>query len=202
MTDDDVQPGEDHKALRRHALVGAAFNRIATSGLEGLRTRDVAADAGVNIATLHYYFPTKEALIRGVVGHALLHFRDVMPHEGSAAAQLRWHLTALRQLLKEDTDLFAVLSELTLRAPRDPVIAEILKDTDDPWHRKVADLLRRGIAEGCLDPELNPEDAAALMIAAIKGISLSTVAALRPVRVDQTFDQLERWLGLHHRDGP
>jgi len=202
VTDDEVQPGEDHKAFRRQALVSAAFSRIAASGLEGLRTRDVAADAGVNIATLHYYFPTKEGLIRGVVGHALLHFRDVMPHEGSAAEQLRWHLTALRQLLKEDTDLFAVLSELTLRAPRDPVIAEILKDTDDPWHRKVADLLRRGIDEGCLDATLIPDDAAALMIAAIKGISLSTVAALRPMRIDQTFDQLERWLGLVPRSGP
>src|SRR5947208_9570069 len=34
------------------------------------RTRDVAAKVGVNIATLHYYFPTKEKLIRGVVGYA------------------------------------------------------------------------------------------------------------------------------------
>ena len=50
---------------RRHDLVQAAFRGIAERGFEGLRTRDVAADAGVNIATLHYYFPTKEALIRG-----------------------------------------------------------------------------------------------------------------------------------------
>ena len=45
----------------------AAYKRLAEAGFEGLRTRDVAADAGVNIATLHYYFPSKEALIRGVV---------------------------------------------------------------------------------------------------------------------------------------
>jgi AcrR family transcriptional regulator len=202
VTDNDVQPGEDHKAFRRKALVGAAFNRIAEAGFEGLRTRDVAADAGVNIATLHYYFPTKEALIRGVVGHAVLRFHDAMPHEGSAADQLRWHLAALRRLLKEDTDLFAVLGELTLRAGRDPIIAEILKDTDEPWHRMVSDLLRRGIEQGCLDANLNPDDAAALMIAAIKGISLSTVAERRPARIEQTLDQLERWLGLSPTDSP
>jgi AcrR family transcriptional regulator len=187
---------------RRQALTEAAFRRIAESGLEGLRTRDVAADAGVNIATLHYYFPTKESLIRGVVASALLRFRESMPNEGSAAEQLRWHLSALRQLLKEETDLFVVLGELSLRAPRDPVIAQIMKDTDDPWHRKMAELLRRAIAEGCLDPELNPDDTAALMIVAIKGIIFSTVAALRPMRVDQTFDQLERWLGLRPRHEP
>lgn len=202
MGHEHVQPGEDHKTRRRQELVAAALRRIAEGGLEGLRTRDVAADAGVNVATLHYYFPTKESLIRGVVASALLRFRETMPKEGSAAEQLRWHLSALRTLLKEDTELFAVLGELSLRAPRDPVIAQILKDTDDPWHRNVAELLRRAIAEGCLDPDLNPDDAAALMIAAIKGISHSTVAALRPMRVDQTFDQLERWLGLRPREGP
>src|SRR5205823_12230072 len=58
------------KEDRRRALVLAAFGQIAERGFEGLRTREVAAEAGVNIATLHYYFPTKEALIRGVVAHA------------------------------------------------------------------------------------------------------------------------------------
>ena len=38
----------------RQALIGAAYQRIANDGFEGLRTRDVAADVGVNIATLHY----------------------------------------------------------------------------------------------------------------------------------------------------
>src|SRR5205809_67708 len=56
---------------RRGALVRAAYNQIAERGFEGLRTREVAGEAGVNIATLHYYFPTKEKLIEGVVEHEL-----------------------------------------------------------------------------------------------------------------------------------
>jgi len=56
---------------RRQELVLAAFHQIAEHGFEGLRTREVAAEARVNIATLHYYFPTKEALIRGVLEHAM-----------------------------------------------------------------------------------------------------------------------------------
>ena len=61
-------PEAEPRFDRRRALVAAAYTRIANEGFEGLRTRDVAADVGVNIATLHYYFPTKEALIRGVIG--------------------------------------------------------------------------------------------------------------------------------------
>ena len=43
---------------------------------------------------------------------------------------------------------------------------------------------------------LQPEDVAALLIAAIKGVSMPTMGSFRPERIDQTFDQLERWLGL------
>src|SRR5215510_5050461 len=111
----DAQP----KADRRQALAAAAYRRIADGGFEGLRTRDVAADVGVNIATLHYYFPTKEALIRSVIGHAMGRFQETLPRDGPPSSQLRGHLDALARLLAEDQQLWAVMGELVLRAPRD-----------------------------------------------------------------------------------
>lgn len=39
---------------------------IADAALEKFRTRDVAAKAGINTATLHHYFPTKEDLILAI----------------------------------------------------------------------------------------------------------------------------------------
>jgi hypothetical protein len=45
--------GGSTREKRRQELVQAAFNLIAEHGFEGLRTRDVAAEVGVNIATLH-----------------------------------------------------------------------------------------------------------------------------------------------------
>src|SRR5438093_10595215 len=102
MPPDDESVAATPKADRRRALVAAAYRRIASDGFEGLRTRDIAADVGVNIATLHYYFPTKEALIRGVIGHAMQRFRATLPEDGTPADRLRAHLRALAQLLKED----------------------------------------------------------------------------------------------------
>ncbi len=200
MLPDDTNIEDQSTSTRREDLVRAAFNRIAEAGFEGLRTRDVAADAGVNVATLHYYFPSKEALIRGVVGHAMLRFSQSMPRDGSAADQLRWHLAFLRHLLKEDTELFAVVAELTLRAPRDPVIADVLRNTDEPWHRKVAGLLQSAHDQGCIDANIDPEGGAAFIIATIKGLSLPANPEVHGKRVDQTFDQLERWLGLSPED--
>src|SRR5437764_8581464 len=108
---------EPLKPDRRHALISAAYQRLARDGFEGLRTRDVAADAGVNIATLHYYFPSKEALIRAVVGQAMQRFMETMPRQGAAVEQLRGHLRALLALIKQDRQLWAVMGELVLRAP-------------------------------------------------------------------------------------
>src|ERR671939_1608366 len=124
-------PSAEPKPDRRQALVAAAYQRIAADGFEGLRTRDVAADVGVNVATLHYYFPTKEALIRSVVGRAMQRFVATMPGQGSALDQLRGHLRALADLLKADHELWAVMGELVLRAPRDADLARIFRQTDD-----------------------------------------------------------------------
>ena len=56
---------------RRRSLVQAAFQLIAQGGFEQLRTRDIAARAGVNIATLHDYFARKEDIIQSVVEYLL-----------------------------------------------------------------------------------------------------------------------------------
>src|SRR5258708_299391 len=72
---------------RRHELVRATFAMIAKNGLEGLRTRDIADLVGVNIATLHYYFPTKESLIKAVLDQAMTRFRSTLTPHGSPADQ-------------------------------------------------------------------------------------------------------------------
>ena len=194
--EDGGRAAAEPKADRRRALVAAAYRRIATDGFEGLRTRDVAADVGVNIATLHYYFPTKEALIRSVIGHAMERFIDTMPGDGTPVDQLRGHLRALARLLRDDQQLWTVMGELVLRAPRDADLERIFRQTDAYWHRTLRDLIRRCIEQGAINPELDPDVAAALMIVAIKGLSLPTVAGFEPELADQVFRQFDRLLGM------
>lgn len=180
----------------------AAYKRIASDGFEGLRTRDVAADAGVNIATLHYYFPTKEALIRGVIGQAMQKFLESMPETGTPEEQLRGHLRTIARLLKEDKQLWAVMGELVLRAPRDPDLEHIFRQTDAYWHKTLGGLIRRCLEAGSIYPDLEPDDTAALMIVAIKGLSLPTVGSFQPELTDQVFRQFDRLLGLKEPSQP
>jgi len=194
--DDAALAAEQPRPDRRQALVAAAFQRIASEGFEGLRTRDVAGDAGVNIATLHYYFPTKEALIRGVIGHAMQRFAATIPSQGSGLEQLQGHLRALSRLIKDDQQLWAVMGELVLRAPRDPDLAQTFHQSDAFWHRTLRDLIVRCIMSGAANDQLDADDAAALTIAAIRGLSLPTVGGVDVGRVNRVFRQLERMLGL------
>jgi AcrR family transcriptional regulator len=179
---------------RRQALIEAAFNEIAERGFEGLRTRKVAAGVGVNIATLHYYFPTKEALIRGVVELSMQRFRSTLTSHGSSADQLRGLLHAVRTLLREDPRLGKVMAELALRSARDPALKHIMEQTNDAWHRTVRALLRRAVRDGHLRPELDSDDVAAIVVATLASMTVPAVAGA--TRMDQAFRQLERWLGI------
>lgn len=179
---------------RREALVTAAFHQLAERGFEGLRTRDVAGEAGVNIATLHYYFPTKEKLIEAVVERAMQMFRTTLEPHGSPSDQLRNHLRAARRLMKDEPQLGIVMGELALRSARDPAIARIMSETNDGWHRTVRGVLRRAVKAGNLRPEMDSDEVAAMIVATLTSMMLPTASG--GTRSDQALRQLERWLGL------
>jgi AcrR family transcriptional regulator len=59
--DELVRSGRD-AALTRRALVRAARRRFATEGYRATTVRQIAADAGVNVALINRYFVSKEGL--------------------------------------------------------------------------------------------------------------------------------------------
>ena len=52
----------------RRVLLDAAEECFAKAGFAGATTRQMAARAGVNVATLHYHFGSKEELFQAVSG--------------------------------------------------------------------------------------------------------------------------------------
>lgn len=189
----EARPPSALSERRRQELVLAAYREIAEHGFEGLRTREVAAEVGVNIATLHYYFPTKESLIRGVLDHAMGRFRSTLAPHGSPGDQLRNHLRAVRKLLLEEPELGAVMAELALRASRDADIGAIVDGTFDAWTTTTRGLLRRAVKAGAMRPELDSAPVAALIVATLSSLTLPPMA---DTRGDDALRQLERWLGI------
>lgn len=180
---------------RSQALILAAYHSIAEKGFEGLRLREIAAQVGLNHATLHHYFPTKEALVQAVVLYVTQRLAQTTASpEGTPVDQLRSHLRLLQQRMREEPALFIALSEIGLRAQRDPVIRAAVQQRVEEWHAFLTSILKAGIKQGNWPEDLDAEAVASAIIALIQSISLN--ARLLPKRAEQAMKQLEHWLNL------
>lgn len=184
----------DDPGRRRLALLQAAFDVIAELGFEGLRTRAVAERAGVNVATLHYYFPTKQALVEGVAQFlgarfSLLHGDAPAPTGYAALDRLRQEFADGRYYMEHERGMLAVLQEFTSRGRRDAEVQKIVNMMRGYWRKGLEDMVRTGLAEGTFRPELDAEETIVMLMAAFSGLG---------DRWGEEFDLLgramERWL--------
>ena len=185
---------------RRHDLLEAAYQLIGEGGLEGLRTRAIAARAGVNISTLHYYFGTKEDLLVAVVEHASSKFTS--PPAASERqrapdplASLRAHLEASWRTFQTTPHLSTVLQELVLRGQRDPATRAAFRALHDGWNGIVEQFLRREIKAGALRSDLDPRAAARLVTSFIIGAMVQLGVNPKAFEFLDLARKLERWLG-------
>jgi AcrR family transcriptional regulator len=193
-----------HGEAQRRALVLAAKYIIAEDGFERLRTRDVAARAGVNIATLHYYFATKEDLIRAVVDRLQREFEEIHDPEAPVAigarAAIRREYTDEMYHLRQDPSTYAALLEIATRSLHDPFIRRMMRQIDADWRRYLETLLVEGNASAALRPGIDIPSAAALLIVFFKGFIIQMLTLPDTFSPDATFAAFER--SLFKEDSP
>jgi len=160
---------------RRRELVLAAYQLIAETGLEKLRTRDIAAKVGINISTLHYYFETKEELIAAVVDHMTELFRTLrapLPSNATALEELRHAFVTQAYRRRVEPWLDLVVQEMMLRARRDEKVRARLELMLLGWNGYVEAVIARGVRDGDFARDLDPKLAAAIITAHSMGSNL------------------------------
>jgi AcrR family transcriptional regulator len=162
--------------LRQQAIVAAAFELLTERGFEGLRIRDVAARVGINSATLHYYFPAKEDLIRAVFTYTSeSYLADLAPDvdEPDTASEAR---RALRREFRNSRhwrttrpELLAATREFAMRAHRHPDLRQLLEERNRIWRGTIEAFLSRGIEEGEFRSDLDVRACATLLMSFLWG---------------------------------
>lgn len=180
---------------RRQEILEAAYAVVAEKGLEGLRTRDVAGRAGVNIATLHYYFGTKDALVMALVHDVPKTFALKRPPASrKARTPLRAHLEDAWYVFSSTPHLATVLQELTLLAHRDPTARAAFKGIHDGWNVLVEQVLRQGIEDGSIRKEVEPRSGARMITSFIMGALLQLGVNPKAFEFEDIARKLERLL--------
>jgi len=172
----EISPIEKRRAPnddRRAAIAKAARELIVEKGVEGLRTRDIAERVGINVATLHYHVPSKEALIELVAESLQVFFR------GQSIARPRAHLSAVekmdfefvdfRETVFERPEIMLVFSELMERGRRDERIAEAILPVKKKWRQILVELLSEGVSEGAYRQDLDPDAFATILMSTMIG---------------------------------
>ncbi|MFL5826286.1 MAG: TetR/AcrR family transcriptional regulator [Thermoleophilaceae bacterium] len=130
MADSDRHPQTNGRD-RRDAILRAALQLIGRQGMHAVTHRDVAAEAGVPLASTTYYFESKGELLTEAL---LLFVRDELERlEGAAASfegvtaspeQVADAMTAEVQRTLDHPEQQVAQFELYLQATRDPQLAK------------------------------------------------------------------------------
>jgi AcrR family transcriptional regulator len=155
---------------RTVAILDAACRVIARDGALGLHMKAVADEAGVSKALVHYYFATREELLRRAFGHAESALDRSVEVELAGLATGRERLERALMLGLEAyaaaPDGRGLWNEVWSSATFDPALRPLMRDWYGTWLSRLRGLLEDGIADGSIRALPDPQ-AAALRLGAL-----------------------------------
>ncbi|MGY3477842.1 TetR/AcrR family transcriptional regulator [Bradyrhizobium ottawaense] len=154
---------------KRAEILGAAIRCFIRDGFRGASTTDICAEAGISPGHLYHYFPSKEAIIEAMIDLGLA--RSAERFEKILAATDV--IEALLVDIEETSLRFRPAQILNLdglaEAARNPDFAEIIERHTAAVRRMWSDSLRRAQSQGRVDPGLDPDATANILIAIVDG---------------------------------
>ena len=181
--------GQRRAGRRKVAVLEAAGRVIAERGADATRFADVAAESGVPVSTLQYYFGSREDLLVAAFRHAsgteiaaleaeIAALDDPWQQLGhvvaSAVAGYQGGTTGSGRLWIESWHFGIRDAEMRADAVRDY----------GAWRGLVAGVIRRGRAAGRFAPQQSPETIAVLAIALVDGVGIPLALADPQITAD------------------
>jgi AcrR family transcriptional regulator len=142
---------------RRQAILDAAVAVIARRGVRGLRVEQVAAEAGVAVSLIYYYFVNRAGLVRATLDHAN---ERVAARSGGSVEEI-----LLAELEESAHDPSVVWGEVLASAVFEPSLRDGLREASESW----TDLVEQAIGS---------RDSAERLTALVDGLSARWLAGV------------------------
>jgi TetR/AcrR family transcriptional repressor of nem operon len=161
----------------RAFLLRTAAVVFAERGYTGTALSDLIAASGLTKGAFYFYFQSKAALALAVLRDQqdrwLHQISERVLSAGTAIEQFRALTPAMLDLLTAEPGAWSV-TRLTKDMAADPATAEAVSKPMARWVDLIADIVRRGQADGDLRPGLDPQHAAVVLVGAFDGLKALT----------------------------
>lgn len=121
----------------RHRMVETTARILREEGFKETTVRRIAAEAHVNIASVRYYFGSKEELIGLALDYMMGNFENIVSYLDDprypAKERLRRYMTAYFQLAKKHPALFKSISRPSSAAASDTYFVYLTLIYDQCW---------------------------------------------------------------------
>lgn len=164
-------PRAARKAAQPQNILAAALKAFGEKGFAATRMEDVAKHAGITKGAIYLYFPSKQALLEGLVRRDLsptigLVGAGLRKHEGPIEPALRMILTTAQQFMRGDV-LPTYVRLIVAESGNFPDIARFhLTEIVSAVLGSLSDLMERAMARGEIR-RMDPETAARLFMAPV-----------------------------------
>lgn len=163
-------------AAKKLEILRAAGRCFERSGFDGASISQICTEAGISPGHLYHYFPSKEAIVEGIVAAALDRVSSLFDGLTKRKNLISALLDTIEEAMKPGDMQWPIKNKLSLdikaEARRNPVIAKALARHNESQHHMLSMLLREAQLNREIDITLNVTTAADAILCILAGIEL------------------------------
>ncbi|MBL6082306.1 TetR/AcrR family transcriptional regulator [Belnapia sp. T18] len=158
-------------------ILEAAARCFRANGFRGASISDICRESGVGVGNLYHYFDGKEAMVEAIAaqdGAVTARILDELDRADDIVERIR-QLASAAEMDEGYVVDDALAVEIIAEAARNPRVAAIRRETDLAVRKRLAEVLAGAQRRGTVDPTLNPDATAWLVVSLFEGLSLRRI---------------------------
>ena len=189
---------------RRAEIVGALYNCILKRGYQNTSVRDIAAEAGIKVGALYYYFENKDEILYSLADYVFDKYKSNFlrltgdQSDKSPEDMLKEGLRFFFVDVAGDRGLVIVFQELLVLSRHDKKLRKSLGKLYKQYREEVADFLSACLGSSKLQ-DSNIQDMAAYLVSASEGASDLSDLDPKGYRLPKMAEMARHFVDCHVR---